>query len=131
MGAVFGVASLADLALALYPFSFGSAGWEFGTAAAVMNNLPLAAVGVGFVAAAGFARSATWIIKTAGIISALFLAVVLAMAVMFSRNLGEAVRSVTDPILREGLKESIVRTAVQLLAYLAVFGWLVAKTRRA
>jgi hypothetical protein len=54
---------------------------------------------------------------------------ILGLAVMFWRNVGAAVGTVTDPVLRQGLNESIARTAVQLVAYLAGLAWVIVRAR--
>lgn len=130
LGGAFTLVSLLDIALTFYPLQLGSAEWEFGTATAVMNNLPLAVVGLGLVAVAGLGRRVPALVNVATIVAALLIVLVLILAVMFGRNLGQAMSSVTDPLLRQGLQESIIRTAVQLVAYLAALGWLVASARR-
>jgi hypothetical protein len=48
---------------------------------------------------------------------------------MFGRNIGAALAAVTDPVLRQGLKEAILRTAVQIVAYVSAFSWLIYKLR--
>jgi hypothetical protein len=57
--------------------------------------------------------------------------VVLLLAVLFVKNLGAANESVTDPVLRQGLTESVARTSIQLVAYLVALGWLAVRSRRA
>lgn len=131
MGIVFVLLSLVDFGLAFYPVSFGSAEWEFGTATTVMNNFPLATVGVGLIGVAGLGRRGEGLVKLARWLSILAVVTILVLSVMFGRNLSEAVRSVTDPVLREGLYEAIARTSIQLLAYLAGFGWFAVKLQRA
>ena len=131
MGGSFALVALVDIGLAFYPLNFGSAEWEFGTATAVMNNFPLATVGIGLVGVAGLGRRAEGLVRLARALALLLVVMILALSVMFGRNVGEAVRSVTDPALREGLTESIGRTGIQLAAYLVALGWFVVKLRRA
>lgn len=130
MGAVFALVALVDIGLAFYPLNVGSAEWEFGTATAVMENLPVGTVGIGLVGVAGLGRRADWLIKLAVLVGIGLVIVILASAVMFGRNVAEAIRTVTDPVLRQGLTESITRTSVQLVAYLAALGWFVMRLRK-
>lgn len=129
LGAAFALMSLIDIGLTFVPLELGSAQWEFATATAVMNNLPLALVGLGLVAVAGIGRSSPGQVRAARLVSAALAVLVLLLAVMFVRNLGAALVSVQDPVLKEGLKESIVRTSAQLVTYFAALAWIVIRTR--
>ncbi len=129
MGAVFALVSLVDVGLSFYPLNFGQADWEFGTATAVMENLPVGTVGIGLMAVAGLGKRADWMIKLAVAAGIALILVVALCAVMFGRNIAEAVRAVTEPVLREGLKESMIRTTVQLVGYLGALGWFVMRLR--
>jgi hypothetical protein len=131
MGGVFVLLSLLDFGLALYPVNFGSAEWEFGTATAVMNNFPLATVGVGLIGVAGLGKRTDGLVSLARVLSVVAVVAILVFAVMFGRNLSQAISSVTDPVLLEGLWKSIVRTGIQLAAYLAGFGWFAVRLQRA
>lgn len=131
MGGVFTLLALVDFGLAFYPLSFGSAEWEFGTATAVMNNFPLATVGIGLIGVAGLGKRAEGLVTLARSAAMLLVVMILVLSVMFGRNIGEAVRSVSDPVLREGLQEAIARTGIQLLAYLGALGWFVLRLRKA
>lgn len=130
MGGVFVLLSLLDFGLAFYPLNFGSAEWEFGTATAVMNNFPLATVGVGLIGVAGLGRRTEGLVKLARTLSVVAIVLILVLSVMFGRNVSEAIGSVGDPLLREGLQEAIVRTGIQLVAYLAGFGWFALRLQR-
>jgi len=129
LGLAFMAVSLVDIGLAFYPMSPGAADWEFGTATAVMNNVPLAVVGLGLLAVAGIGRRSVGVVRAARVFASVMIVLMLLLAVMFGRNLSEALASVSDPVLVEGLKESIVRTTVQLIAYIGALGWIVVKTR--
>jgi hypothetical protein len=131
LGGAFAVVSLLDVGLAFVPLGFGTPGWEFSTATAVMNNLPLAVVGIGLLAVAGIGRGTQALVSLAGLLAGAVAVLVLLLAVLFVKNLGAATAAVTEPLLKQGLTESIVRTAVQLVAYLAALVWLVIRTRKA
>lgn len=130
LGLAFAVVSLTDVALTFYPLGFGSAEWEFGTATAVMNNLPLAVVGIGLMGLAGLGRRSALLTGLAELMAGVLALVVLLLAVLFVKNLGAATSSVTEPLLKQGLMESITRTAVQLAAYLGGLVWLVYRLRK-
>lgn len=129
LGGAFALMSIFDVALALYPVGFGSPEWEFTTATAVMNNLPLGVVGIGLMAVAGIGRRSAAITGVAAVLAGLLGLIVLLMGVLFVKNLGVAIESVTDPVLRQGLTESVARTSIQLVAYLVALGWLAWRSR--
>jgi hypothetical protein len=82
LGCAFALVSLADVALAFYPIGFGSAEWEFATATAVMNNLPLALVGIGLMTVAGLGRRSEVLRGLASILAGVLGMVVLLLAVL-------------------------------------------------
>jgi len=128
IAAAFTIMSLVDIGLAFYPLSPGSREWEFATATTVINNFPLGVVGIGLLAVAGIGRGSAGQVRTARVLAGLLVVLVLGMAVMFGRNVGAALASLTDPLLVEGMKEQIVRTSVQLVAYFAALVWVVVQT---
>jgi len=130
LGVAFAVVSLVDVGLTFYPVGFGSPEWEFTTSTAVMNNLPLAVVGIGLMAGAGMARQSRPLAAAASVLAGLLGIVVLLLAALFLKNLGVARGSVTDPVAAQGMTEVIVRTSVEILAYLTALGWLAVKGRR-
>jgi hypothetical protein len=123
-GCVFGLVALSDLVLTFVPPAMGSAEWQFGTATQVMNNLPLFAVGLVFVAVAGYGRKSGGLLRAAGVGMLLTLVMIIAMAFFFGSNLAVAQASVTDPVLKQGMSRSVTRTSVQLVAYTVGFAML-------
>jgi len=130
MAAVFALVSLFDIGLTFYPMNFGSAEWEFGTATAVLNNLPLAVVGIGLLAVAGLGRRTDSLVQVGMALAGILVVVLLVVAVMFARNIPEALRSVEDPVVKQGLDEAILRSGVQLAGYLAALIWTVFALRK-
>jgi hypothetical protein len=55
----------------------------------------------------------------------LFLALmVLAMLALYARRIPEALTVVTDPVLREGIRESMAKVVVQGVLYPLAFAWM-------
>lgn len=127
---VFALVSLADIGLAFFPVDFGNVEWEFATATQVLNNLPLAVVGIGLLGVAGVGRRTDSWVKGSAALAGFLIVVLLLVAVLFLKNIPVALRSVTDPILKQGLTESVVRSTVQLVGYLAALGWMVTRLRQ-
>jgi hypothetical protein len=130
LGGAFAVVSLVDVGLTFVPLGFGSAEWEFATATAVMNNLPLALVGIGLLVVAGMGRGWQMLVSLAGLLAGVLTILVLLLAVLFVKNVGAASASVVEPLPKQGMTESIIRTAVQLVAYLAALVWLIVRARK-
>ncbi len=123
IGFVFAVVAGADLALAWYPLAFGDAEWEFGTVTTVLNGLPLLAVGLGLLFAAGVARGRVWLVRIAsGLLLAAAL-VILAALVLYATTLSTALSTV-EPNLKGGLIKGIVRTTLQGVLYPVGFIWM-------
>jgi hypothetical protein len=123
-GFAFAVVAAADLALAWYPTGFGSAEWEFGTVTAVLGNLPLLIMGLGLLFAAAVGRGKTGLLKVISGLWLLLALMVLLMLVLYARRVPEALRIVTEPVLREGIQEGMVKTAVQGVLYPLAFAWM-------
>jgi len=124
LGSVFGLVALSDLVLTIVPWKFGSAEWEFGTVTQILNNFPLFAVGLTFIALTGFAKRSSALLRLSGTVFALVWLALVGMAVLWGRNLEVAEASVTDPVLKLGLSRAITRTTVQFVAYGVGFGLL-------
>lgn len=129
---VFALVALADIGLTFVPFNFGNAEWEFGTATSVLNNLPLAVVGIGLLAVAGLGRRTEPLVKVALGLSVGLTVLLLVVAFMFARHTPTALQSVeaADPVIKQGLQESVLRSAVQLAGYFAATVWMATRLRR-
>lgn len=123
-GFAFAVVAAADLALAWYPTGFGSAEWEFGTVTAVLGNLPLLIMGLGLLFAAAVGQGKAVLLKAISGVWLVLALLVLAMLVLYARRVPEALEVVTDPVLREGIKEGMAKVAVQGVLYPLAFTWM-------
>lgn len=125
VGVVFLLVGVTDLVLACVPPRIGNAEWEFGTASAMFNNLPVPAMGLGLALAGASAIHATRARRAVGAVALLLAIWSLGAALLFGLTLPLALRSVTDPAPRQALVTSTVKTAVQILVYTAFFFWTV------
>jgi len=123
-GFAFAVVAAADLALAWYPMGFGSAEWEFGTVTAVLGNLPLLIMGLGLLFAAAVGRGKAGLLKAISVVWLLLALMVLVMLGLYARRIPEALRVVTEPVLREGIQEGMVKAVVQGVLYPLAFAWM-------
>jgi hypothetical protein len=124
VGAAFALVGLADLALAGYPPSFGNRAWEFGTATAVLNGMPLFTMGLGLAFAATIARGSRILALIVSIAVALAGLVIVAVLVFYLRAVPTAQAAVTDPGIRVGLRNAEFKAVTQGVAYAAAFAWL-------
>lgn len=121
---------LSDLVLLWIPTAFADPQWRFTTVGAHVIGMPLGTVGLAMVAAAALARG--W--RTAQValsgVSALLVVALLAMAALYATAIPVAL-AVNPPEVLPIIRETIAKTLIQLLAYVAFFGWLGVLLRRA
>lgn len=123
-GFAFSVVAAVDLALAWYPLGFGNAEWEFGTVTAVLGNLPLLIMGLGLLFSSAVGRGKAGLLKTISVIWLLLALLVVAMLALHLRRVPEALAAVTDPLVNEGLRESIAKVVLQGVLYPLAFAWM-------
>lgn len=123
-GFAFALVASVDLALAWYPMAFGSAEWEFGTVTVVFGNLPLLIMGLGLLFSSAVGQGKRRLLKTISLAWMLLAVLALAMLALYARRVPEALAAVTEPIVNEGLKESMVKVVVQGVLYPLAFAWM-------
>lgn len=121
VGTVFLVVGLTDLGLAWIPARIGNADWEFGTVSRTYENLPLTTLGLALLLGAAAARGSRWLLVIVSIVCLLVAAGLLFAGVLYASNIPLALRTVTDPVPRSGLKRALVKGAVQGTLYPLVF----------
>jgi hypothetical protein len=137
VGWLLGLAGWADVVLLWVPLHMGRPEWEFGTASATFDALPLATLGIGVLLAASLARG--W--KKAAVVGAgaslVVALVLLAVLVLFVLDVPMAWKGVGEQF-RSQLVKATVKTAFMGVLYIslyAVAGWFtlrrVARARRA
>ena len=130
VGLTFSAVGGFDVLLAWYPPLFGNAEWEFGTVTASLNGLPLFTMGMALLLGAAVARGSRWAVRlVAGVFVVVALAVILAV-LLWATNVPLALHSVTDPVVKTGLKKAIVKTGAQAIAYPVGFAWVGIKAWR-
>ncbi len=126
VGGLLGLAGLADVVLLWVPLHLGRPEWEFGTASATFDALPLATLGIGVLLAAALAKG--WR-KAAlvGSVAALAVAVVsLGVLILFALDVPMAWKGVGEQF-RSQLAKATVKTAFMGVLYImlyAVAGWI-------
>ena len=125
VGVVFLLVGLTDLVLAWVPPRIGNAEWEFGTASAMFNNLPVPVMGLGLALAGASALNATTARRAVGAVALLLAVWSLGAALLFSLTVPLALRSVSEPAQHQAVLTSAVKTAVQILVYTVFFFWTV------
>jgi len=109
-----------DLILLLIPNRFGIPEWEFTTASQFAAGMPVATTGIGIL---GFAAAATGrrvLLTVAGTASALYVAALLVMGVLFGLAVPLALKAGTNPILLIGMKKAIIKGSLEFGLYLVV-----------
>lgn len=124
VGIVFLVIGLVDLLLAWTPPRFGDADWEFGTASAMFNNLPVPVMGLGLTLLSGTAREGRKTVRACAVVAVVLALWTLVGAVLFGLTLPLALQNVTEQVPRQALLTSSVKTTIQIVVYEAFFLWL-------
>ena len=121
LGLVFVIVGGVSLALMWYPVLIGNPQWEFGTVSSTYDSLPITALGLGLLLGAGVARGIRWWTRIAAVLFLLLALLVIGGLVLYATNLPLALRAVTDPLARSGLKRAIAKALVQGVMYGGVF----------
>lgn len=124
------VMGVTDLALLLVQSRFGDLEWEFGSVSAMLNGLPVPAMGGALILASGLARdepvpvliSLTW--------SVTLTLVLLASTILYVLNAPIALRSVADPAGQSALKAALLKGSVALVTYSVLHVTLVLQAAR-
>jgi hypothetical protein len=124
VGVVVLLVGFVDLLLAWTPPRFGDPDWEFGTASAMFNNLPVPAMGLGLTLASAAARNERKLVRGIAIVALILALWALLGAVLFGLTLPLALNSIVEPSPRQALLRSSIKTTVQIVAYEALFLWL-------
>ena len=113
-----------DLVLAWYPPAFGSPEWEFGTISSTLNGLPLPALGLMLIMAAGVAQGRAWMARGASIAMIVVVVSLVALGILFITVVPLALQSVPNPLARTGILKVIAKSSVLLVIYPALFAWV-------
>lgn len=135
VGLAFALVGFLDIALAFLPSAFGNAEWEFGTISVTLNGLPLPALGLAMVLAAGVVQGNRWKVNGAVVMLALLTLLLVGAAFLYITVVPVALRDVTNDAVRTGLLKSIVKALTLLVLYptlfvcIAIAGWRAARAR--
>lgn len=124
IGGVFAVVAAADIALSWIPLNFGNAEWEFGTVTASLDGFPLLSTGLALVLGSAVVRGVRPTVMVAAVVVLVLALLVVAGGVLYARRIPTALATVTDPVIRAGLKEAIIKTLLQAVLYSLAFVWI-------
>ncbi len=119
-----------DLLLTWYPWHMGNPEWEFGTVSASLDGLPVPTLGLGLVLAAAVALGSRWGVRTLAIVFALLALVIVLAALLYATNVPIALKTVSEPVSRSGLKKAMAKAAGQAVVYPLILGWIAVKAWR-
>ena len=120
-GAVFFLIGSGNQWLAFIPLHMGSPEWEFGTVSAYLDALPLPALGATLFMASGMAQGRRWMVRTGSVLLILMAVLILALLLLYATDIPLALKSVSDPAIRLGLRKAIVKALAQGVGYPVVF----------
>lgn len=130
IGVAFTVVGGWDVVLAWVPARFGSPEWEFGTVTQTLDSLPLLTMGLVLSAAASLAAGTRWAARPVAVVLIVLAAILLVAGLMYATNVPLALRSLSDPTLKVGLKKAIEKTGVQALVYCTAYTWIAVRVWR-
>lgn len=124
-GIALALAGWLDVSLLWVSPAFGDPDWEFGTVGQTFDALPLATIGVVMMSAGlrgvGGYRVFPRLLAVAELLVALFC---LGALVIFSLNVGQAFRLLSDPAAAPGLRRVIAKAIISGVVYAALYGTL-------
>lgn len=109
-----------DLLLGWVPTRFGNPEWEFGVVSRTLDSMPVPVVGLTLLMASVSARGIAWAMRAVGLVALLLTAILAVGLLVYLLDVPLALRVVTDPTARSGLKRAIFKAAVQGTLYPAV-----------
>jgi hypothetical protein len=119
-----------DNLLLFVPSRFGDLAWEFGTASALFNGLPVPALGVALIAAGSIALERPAGVMTACLWSGIMTLVLLGATVFYLLNVPVALKATTEAGPRLALTNSMAKACVSALAYLTLHTYILYRTAR-
>ncbi|MGH7559792.1 MAG: hypothetical protein ACRENB_02100 [Gemmatimonadales bacterium] len=131
MGLVFFAVGAVDLLLVWYPPNFGTAEWEFGSSAAMLNGLPVPTLGALLMTASAVALGWSWYFWPGVAVLVLSFLAIVGAGILFGTTFPIALKAVTEPVLLTGIKKAVLKSFLQVglysVAYLGalklLWGW--------
>jgi hypothetical protein len=122
IGSAFAVVGLADLALLWTPLRFGNPAWEFATLSQTFTNVPMAGLGL-LLMAYGLVRhphSSALSVRVAAVVFLLVAAILAALGMLYVTVAPEVLRQAA-PETADAVGRTIIKNAVEVIAYPLVF----------
>ena len=123
LGTLFALVGAADLVLVFIPLAFGNPEWEFGTAATVLNGLPVLSFGAGILLASAIALRSKRLCRWLAVVFFLLAIVVAAVSFLLLTTAPMALNT-AQGLARLGIQKAVAKAAAQTFLYLAAFLWL-------
>lgn len=124
MGWLFTVVGLLNTILLWVPLRFGSPEYEFASVAAMLDGLPLTMMGLTIALASSRALADNQGALAATILLWVVAVVVVAAGVLYWLNVPIALGAVTEPMIRLGIKKSMLKVTTQAVLYPAAMVFL-------
>jgi len=124
LGWLFTAVGLLNTVLLWVPLHFGSPEYEFGSVAASLDGLPVTMMGLTIALAASRARGDNRGGLVATVLLVTVAVLVVAAGVLYWLNVPLALKQVTEPVIRLGIKKSMVKVTTQAVLYPAAMVFL-------
>lgn len=110
-GLLLALIGLGDFSTNWYPFSLGSAEWEFVTVATSLGTLPLVTMGLAAMLASFLARGVRWGIVTLSVVLLVLGILVLCAYVLFLTDVPMALKGTAGTAVALSIRKTVVRTS--------------------
>lgn len=122
LGFAFMLLGFADIALGVYPTAFGNAEWEFGTVSGVLNGFAIPTMGAYLLLGSLIARQSRVAARALAVVMVVVAATLVVLALLYATGIPLALRTVQqNAVLTLGIKKAILKAAMLLVAYLALY----------
>jgi hypothetical protein len=134
LGVLLSAVALSDYAIAMVPFRFGVAEWEFATIASVFSGLPLLTMGLAALWLSAMMRAQRWQVITTAVVLLVAGVVVFGLLLVFVLDVPLALRASAGEV-RLGVKKAVAKTVMLGLlfggSYLVTGVWSLRRRREA
>ena len=119
-----------DILLAWAPWNFGNADWEFGTASATLNSMPVPAMGVALLAAGSIARRSVLLTALAASWSVIVVLGLCAVGLLYLLDVPLAMRAAASVSAQTDMRIAIAKALMAFGAYTSVHAYVILSCAR-
>lgn len=124
VGVLFIVVGGLEIYQQVFPQSFGTPEWEFGTFSSLMDSFPLLLMGLGFLGVFAVVGQRRVLARVLAIVFFTLAVLLLGFAFLYFTNVPQALRVSPRTSIQTGLKKAVTKTSIQTIAFPLALMWL-------